>query len=96
MSDVGEKAVNPLNSFPGCSPPIPWNTESIKNWAGRCPLCVCGITVIWVEQLDAFLWHVCPAFSEGQLVMEDGGYVAALSFVAVLMVSCGVCCSPYL
>lgn len=44
MSNVGKKAVNPLDSFPEGSPPIPWNTKYIKKGTGRYPSSVCGIT----------------------------------------------------
>lgn len=70
MSNVGKKAVNPLGSFPRVSPPIPWNTESIKNWARRCPSSRCGITARQVERLDPFLWHLFPTHSEGQCLMK--------------------------
>lgn len=59
-----ERKQNPLDSFSRDSPPIPWDTESIKSWAGRYPSCVYGVTAIWVEWLDAFLRHFCPIHSE--------------------------------
>lgn len=31
---------------------------------------MCGVTAIWLEWLDAFLWHIYPTYSEGKLVME--------------------------
>lgn len=55
MRNAGKKAVNPLlTHFWGGSPPIPWNAECIKNWAGRCPSGLCGITAMNGRMVGCF------------------------------------------
>lgn len=76
-----ERKLNHLDSFSGGSPPIPWNTESIKLGWKVSLLCV------WRYSNLGRMVGYFPVARFAQSIwgaISYGGYIAALSLVAVL------------